>query len=94
MKIKWVRLALKDIQSIADFISIDSTAVSKKIIQLIYSRVQILANQPYIGRSGRVNDTRELVIDGTPFIVPYRIKNNEVEILRIMHASRKWPETF
>ena len=49
MKIKWVTLALNDIQSIADYISIDSPSVSKKIVRLIYNKIQLLTNHPYIG---------------------------------------------
>jgi toxin ParE1/3/4 len=46
------------------------------------------------GREGRVVGTRELVVQGTPFIVAYRVGRAEVEILAVMHAGRKWPEEF
>jgi plasmid stabilization system protein ParE len=46
------------------------------------------------GREGRVTGTRELVIRGTPFIVAYRLERNEVSILAVMHAARKWPGEF
>jgi len=44
-----------------------------------------------MGRPGRASGTRELVISGTPFILPYWVRSGEVEILRVMHASRHWP---
>ena len=46
------------------------------------------------GREGRVARTRELVIRGTPFVVAYRVERNEVSILAVMHAARKWPDEF
>jgi len=46
------------------------------------------------GRDGRVAGTRELVIRGTPFIVAYRIERNELQILAVFHAARKWPDEF
>ncbi|PIW88418.1 MAG: type II toxin-antitoxin system mRNA interferase toxin, RelE/StbE family, partial [Nitrospirae bacterium CG_4_8_14_3_um_filter_44_28] len=44
--------------------------------------------------TGRVEGTRELVISGLPYIIPYRVKNNTIEILRVLHAARKWPTKF
>ncbi len=35
--------------------------------------------------------TRELVVTGTPYIVPYRVKGQEVEVLRVYHGARHWP---
>ena len=53
-----------------------------------------LGDHPKIGRIGRVAGTYELVIPGIPYIVPYRILNQEVQILSVYHTSRKWPESF
>lgn len=47
-----------------------------------------------MGRPGRVPGTRELVIPRTTFIVPYRLVGNTIQILRIFHGTRRWPETF
>jgi plasmid stabilization system protein ParE len=47
-----------------------------------------------MGRPGRVHGTSELVVDGTPFIVAYRIRDETVEILAVLHSSRKWPDDF
>jgi toxin ParE1/3/4 len=46
------------------------------------------------GRAGRVPGTRELVIAGTPFIIPYRVAENTIQILRVLHGKRKWPLRF
>ncbi len=53
-----------------------------------------LKDHPKIGRIGRVAGTFELVIPGIPYVVPYRIRNQEVQILTVYHTSRKWPESF
>jgi toxin ParE1/3/4 len=47
-----------------------------------------------MGRTERVRGTLELVIQGLPYIVPYRIKGNDVQILSVFHSARKWPELF
>ena len=94
MKIRWVRLALDDLRKIDTFISKDNPAAAKKVLTLIWETTRLLKEQPQIGRPGRVAGTRELVISNTPFIVPYRVISDEIQILRIIHGARNWPENF
>ena len=47
-----------------------------------------------IGRTGRIAGTRELVIPGLPYIAPYRIKGNVIEILGMLHGAREWQGEF
>lgn len=49
---------------------------------------------PASGRPGRVLGTRELVVSRTPYIVPYRVRGDMVELLLVLHAARKWPSQF
>ena len=54
-----------------------------------------LSQHPEMGRSGRVQGTRELVVGGTPFIVIYRVKPKaqRIEVLRVLHGAQQWPLT-
>jgi toxin ParE1/3/4 len=94
MKIKWLKIAIGDINQIMEYISKDIPKAAKKIAQIIWDNVNSLRTNPNIGRPGRVKEIRELIVNGTPFIIPYRIKNEEIQILRIFHSSRKWPDKF
>jgi plasmid stabilization system protein ParE len=47
---------------------------------------------PQSGRVGRTRGTRELVVPGLPYIVPYRIVDDVILILSVVHTSRKWPK--
>jgi len=47
-----------------------------------------------MGRPGRVDGTREFVVAGTPYIIPYRVRGETVELLAVMHGARRWPDTF
>jgi toxin ParE1/3/4 len=47
---------------------------------------------PLMGRLGRVEGTRELVIANTPYILIYRVKLESVEILRVFHTSKRYPD--
>ena len=63
------------------------------VVKIILA-VERLEHFPGIGRAGRVEGTKELVIDGTPYVVPYRTKGERIEILRVYHSSRLWPQRF
>jgi len=94
MKIKWVRLALTDLDEAAAFISQDNPHAAKRIVKRIQGATRLLSDQPDAGRPGRVHGTRELVIADTPFILPYRVVRNTVQILRVLHGATQWPEHF
>jgi toxin ParE1/3/4 len=94
MKVKWVRLALSDLDEAGEFIAQDNPEASSRVLKRIWDAVQILADHPHSGRAGRVPGTRELVIAGTPFIIPYRVVEDTVQVLRVLHGKRKWPKDF
>jgi toxin ParE1/3/4 len=64
------------------------------MVERIEASVNRVASYPASGRPGCVPDTRELVIAGTAYVVPYRVRGETVEILRVFHAAGKWPTTF
>jgi toxin ParE1/3/4 len=94
MQIKWVAIALSDINSIAEYISQDNPESAQKVLSEIYRIVNLLKEQPNMGHPGRVTGTREIYIFGTSYIIPYRIKKDVIQILRVLHAAREWPKTF
>jgi plasmid stabilization system protein ParE len=49
---------------------------------------------PGLGRSGRVADTRELVIERYPLLIPNRVKYGEVQVLRVFYNRRKPPTVW
>jgi toxin ParE1/3/4 len=61
------------------------------MVQCIRASVERLATSPGLGRPGRVTGTRELVIVGTPYIVPYRVKADVIQIITVLHGARRWP---
>jgi toxin ParE1/3/4 len=46
---------------------------------------------PHRGRPGRKTSTRELVIPNLPYVVIYRIREQIIEITRILHGAQNWP---
>ena len=91
MQIVWLKTALKNLDELGAYIAQDNPIAASQMVNLITSQVKQLSTQPAMGRPGRVLGTRELVISNTHYLVPYRIKNNTVEVLRVFHTSRKLP---
>ncbi len=94
MLINWSTLASNDLEEIIDYILVDNPSSAFTLYETIRQAVEKLQDYPNMGRIGRVSGTRELIITNTPFVVAYRVKNNTVEILRVLHSSRKWPDSF
>ena len=94
MRVRWLRVALANLEAEADYIAEDNPAAAGRLVQRIFRAVDLLAKNPSMGRPGRVSGTRELVVADTPYIVPYRVRANAVEILRVFHAARKWLTSF
>lgn len=94
MKIRWTVPAAKAVGSIQDYIAEDNPRAAWEVAQKIRQTIQRLATHPHLGRVGRVAGTYELVLSGLPYIVPYRVLDDEIQILTVFHSSRKWPEKF
>ena len=94
MRIVWTRQASRELDAIGDYIRRQSPAAANRTVARIVHQINMLAELPHIGRVGRVADTHELVITNTPYIVPYRIRDNQVEVLSVIHTARRWPDSF
>lgn len=92
MKIRWLSDAVGDLIEISDYIANDNPNAARDIAVRIKHGIDSLKEYQSIGRPGRVEGTRELVVSGLPYIIPYRVKNNVVEILRVLHGAMQWPE--
>jgi plasmid stabilization system protein ParE len=94
MRVRWLRKALRDLDEEATYIAADDAASARLVVQRVLEAVAQLADQPGLGRPGRVPNTRELVVLNTRYIVPYRVRAGAVEILRVFHTSRRTPQRW
>lgn len=92
MRVKWLRTALANLNAEAEFIAQDNAAAARRVVNAILQSVNQLKKFPALGRPGRVPGTRELVVRGTPYLLPYRVRGGNIEILRVFHGARRWPE--
>jgi toxin ParE1/3/4 len=81
-----------DLERIVDYIASDNAKAALAIWVEIEAQVEKLVAFPYSGRLGRVEGTRELVVNRTPFVVGYRVTRDAVLVLRVLHGAQQWPD--
>ena len=92
MRIAWSRTAIANLEQIRQYIGHDQPAAAGRVAQRILVSVERLCRQPNLGRPGREPDTRELIVAGTPYIIPYRVHRDRVAILAVLHTSQQRSE--
>jgi toxin ParE1/3/4 len=93
MRVRWLNKALQNLEDEAAYIAKDDPRTAGIVVQRVFKQVDKLADNPALGRPGRIHGTRELVVLDTRYIIPYRVRPglDQVEILRVLHTSRKLP---
>ncbi len=86
--------ARADLAEIVAYIARDDPDAAERAYKRIFAATALLLEQPALGRPGRVDGTRELVVPHTPYIVPYRCRMSAGQLLAATHARRQWPESF
>jgi toxin ParE1/3/4 len=88
LRVDWTLAADADLESIVAYIAEDNPRAAAgmvmKIIQIVEDH---LSQTPAMGRPGRVPKTRELIVPDTPYIVAYRIKDKNLEVLRVISIT-------
>jgi len=92
-KLRWSPHAVRDLESIRDYIATDSPRYAALVIERIMGAVERLTDFP---ESGRIvperNDPaiREVIVK--PYRIVYRLRPGLVEIATVFRASRMFPE--
>lgn len=92
MKIAWTVSAGRDMRALRRYIAEHDPKAAESTALQILDALERLTVYPASGRAGRKPDTRELVIPGSAYIVVYRVVGDRVQILRVLHGARQWPE--
>ena len=92
MGIRWTKAASQDLDSIHDYISQDNPkAAVDQVMRVLHVIEEHLSGNPWMGRAGRLFNTREYAVPGTPYIIIYQVTNDVLEILRVLHGAQQWP---
>jgi len=92
VKIDWTAQATRDLDGAGAYIARENRQAAGRVVLRISEAAARLSDFPRIGRLGKLDGTRELVVAGTPFVVVYRVVDGLVEILRVIHGAQHWPD--
>ena len=87
----WSTAAEADVDRITDYIAEHNPFAAIKMRDEIEMRVTLLKTFPVGWKIGRIKDSREMVLAGTPYIAVYEVEGRNITIIRILHSSQKWP---
>ena len=93
MELRWTRKALENLDQIAAYIGQDNPTRASSFVGEIKEKTEMLLTFPALGRPGRGVGTRELVVH-EDYVLPYRVKGDTVQIIRVQHVARLWPRQF
>lgn len=93
MKLVWLSRAIATRFAQLDYVAQRSAKAAGLMDERIEAQIDQLIEQPGLGRPGRKQGTRELVISRTPFIVVFRVQREaqRIEIMRVLHSSQRYP---
>jgi toxin ParE1/3/4 len=90
--IVWSPRAIEHLAHLRAYIACDNPKAANRIANALLEAVERLADLPNLGRPGRVAGTRELAVPRTPYIIPYRLRGDRLEVVAVFHAKQKWPK--
>lgn len=92
MTLVWSPRAIGHLADLRAYIARERPDAAVRTAMTLLSAVDRLAALPNLGRAGRVSGTRELVVPGTPYIIPYRLRGERLEIIAVFHGRQRWPK--
>src|SRR5580693_1145098 len=93
-EVVWLLRAQRSVREIVVYIAEDNPTAAMSVKERIERATANLSTNPGMGRQGHIDGTRELVIPGLPYIIPYRVRYGRVEVLDVIHSARRWPSHF
>lgn len=94
MILRWTERAAEHLEMLHAYVADENVRAADALIQHVFEAAERLLAFPELGRKGRVLGTRDLILPGSQIILAYRIHKNNVQILAVLHAARKWPDSF
>ena len=94
VRVRFVRKALQDLEQEATYLAERSPQAARDFVVAVDRGISQLRDYPASGRPGRVAGTRELVLADWPYIIPYRVREDAVEVLRVFHTRQKGPRKW
>lgn len=88
MKLLITSTAELDLEEIEAYISSDNPTAADRFLELLSERFDLIAEMPGIGRCRDEYASGVRSIAEGDYVIAYRVKNDIVEILRVLHGAR------
>jgi toxin ParE1/3/4 len=88
----WSPRAIGHLAALRDYIARENPGAAARTATMLLAAVHRLAELPNLGRPGRVAGTRELVVPGTRYVIPYRVRGERLESIAVFHGRQRWPK--
>lgn len=94
MKVAWLPRAVCDLKDLREYIARENPSAANKVASKIRETVQLLPEHPYMGHPTELEDVYEKQVIGLPFLIPYRVVGQQLQVLRIFHEAQMNPEEW
>ena len=94
MIIVWSPRAIEHLAHLRSYIARDNPKAANQIATTLLDAIERLAERPNLGGPGRVVGTRELVVPGTRYVIPYGLRGDRLEVIAVFHVRQKWPKSL
>jgi addiction module RelE/StbE family toxin len=88
VRVRWTAHAVNQLGLIGGYIGQHNPAAAASIMKRLYNATDALTRFPMMGHEGRLPGTRELSVPGTPYIIPYRIAGDHIDVLAVFHGAQ------
>ena len=92
MRIKWADVALIELEAVEAYFGQYNLRSAVAAGDRILEQVDLLAQFPGMGRTGRFPGTQEIVVPRSDCVVVYSVELDAIHVLRIFHGGQQWPE--
>lgn len=92
MRLVWMQSAVGDLREARAYVADDDASAAARLAAQILEVAEALVTTPSLGRRGRVTGTREIAVPGTPYLLVYRLVADGIQVLRVLHGRRSWPQ--
>lgn len=89
VNVRYTRRALAQIDAALTYIEAQSPQGAAHVRDRIIALVSLLQEQPYAGRATSRRNVRRLPANPYPYLIDYRVGENEIVILRFRHSARR-----
>ena len=94
VKVLWTKRSISNLEAELNYYGQINPNLAKELSNIVKDSIEKIQFMPGIGREGKKISYREYVLQKYPYIIAYRVRNNVLEVLAIIHQQRKNIKSF